>query len=135
MRTLDFLAATLAACALAIVSAPDLPAQEAGTVAWPVVQRFPIERSPIELTGPVQGSEYVGVTGPRSAWLGVESGSAELWVHPFKVAREFKLAFQVPEYRDPSPASSSCWTWRRSERTHRPYLLRIEAACAIDGCP
>jgi len=106
VRTLDFLAATLAACALATVSVPNLAAQEAGTVARPVVKRFPIQRSPIELTGPVRGPKYVGVTGPRSAWLGVESGSAELWVHPFKVAREFRLAFQVPEYRDPIPGSA-----------------------------
>jgi len=105
VRTLDFLAATLAAT-LATVSAPNLAAQEAGTVARPVVKRFPIQRSPIELTGPVRGPKYVGVTGPRSAWLGVESGSAELWVHPFKVAREFRLAFQVPEYRDPIPGSA-----------------------------
>ena len=42
--------------------------------------------------------EYLGVTGPRAAWLGLETGQAELWVHPLKVARGFRLGFSTSSY-------------------------------------
>jgi len=71
------------------------------TLAGASVPRFEISPSPIGLTGAVRPRQYVGVTGPRSAWLGFETGEAELWVHPLKVARDFELAFKVPQYRDP----------------------------------
>lgn len=77
----------------------DVPAG-AGAVS---VSRFDVTASPIQLEGPVRPGEYVGVTGPRSAWLGTETGPAELWVHPLKVAKEFQLHFKVPEYRQPVP--------------------------------
>jgi len=94
--------------------------QDEEVAASATVSRFPIQVSSIELTGPVRGTEYVGVTGPRSAWLGVESGGAEIWVHPLKVARGFQLAFQVPEYRDPIPGSTVARTV-----TVRPELTTI----------
>jgi glycogen debranching enzyme len=49
----------------------------------------------------VRPGEYLGVTGPRSAWLGTETGRAELWVHPLKLATDVQLAFKVPQYREP----------------------------------
>jgi len=108
---------------VSIAAPPRVTAQDAQTAASVTVPRFPIEPSPIELTGPVRGAEYVGITGPRSAWLGVESGSAELWVHPLKVARAFRLAFQVPEYRDPIPGSTVARTV-----TVRPEITTITYA-------
>jgi len=100
------LVAALVLLVASIAFPPETLAQEETVAATATVPRFPIQASSIELTGPVRGEEYVGVTGPRSAWLGVESGGAELWVHPLKVARNFQLAFQVPEYRDPIPGST-----------------------------
>ena len=70
----------------------------------PAVPRFEIETSPIELTGPVRPGEYLGVTGPRSAWLGLETGAAELWVHPLKVANAFRLSFSARGSGAPVPA-------------------------------
>ena len=67
------------------------------------VPRFEIEPSPIELSGPVRPGEYLGVTGPRSAWLGLETGEAELWVHPLKVGSGFRLGFSTPSYGSPIP--------------------------------
>lgn len=67
--------------------------------------RFPIERSPIQLTSAVRPGEYVGVTGPRSAWLGLETGEAELWVHPLKVASDVRLAFRTPAYGEAIPGA------------------------------
>ncbi len=59
------------------------------------VPRFGIAPSPIELTGPVRPGEYLGVVGPRAAWLGLETGEAELWVHPLKIGNAFRLSFST----------------------------------------
>ncbi len=101
-------AAAFAAVALVVLAAspahsqrlPDPPSADLTALSVP---RFPILKSPIGLTGPVRPGEYVGVTGPRAAWLGVETGEAELWVHPLKVGRGFRLSFQTPRYGAPVP--------------------------------
>ncbi|MGD2071284.1 MAG: hypothetical protein PVI57_21625, partial [Gemmatimonadota bacterium] len=97
------LAALAAACAAAPASAQQnrTAVPDAGDA--PDVRRFEIRASRIQLEADVRPGEYLGVTGPRSAWLGVETGPAELWVHPLKVAQDFQLHFQVPEYRQPIP--------------------------------
>ncbi|MXX85690.1 MAG: hypothetical protein F4Y71_04470, partial [Acidobacteria bacterium] len=77
-----------------------------GELAALSVPRFPIATSPVELTGPVRPGEYLGVTGPRAAWLGVETGEAEIWVHPLKVGHGFRLRFSTPRYGAPIPAES-----------------------------
>ena len=74
-----------------------------GDLATLSVPRFRISPSPIELTGPVRPGEYLGVTGPRAAWLGLETGEAELWVHPLKVGNGFRLSFSTPRYGSPIP--------------------------------
>jgi glycogen debranching enzyme len=65
------------------------------------VERFEVAPSAISLVADVRPGAYLGVTGPRSAWLGTETGPAELWVHPLKVAGGFQLHFQTPQYREP----------------------------------
>lgn len=65
------------------------------------VDKFPIEASPIALEGDARPRQYVGVIGRASAWLGTETGPAELWVHPFKLADAFQLDFRIPDYVDP----------------------------------
>lgn len=98
------------------------------------VPRFEIEPSPIQLEADVRPGAYLGVTGPRSAWLGNETGPAELWVHPLKVAREFQLHFQVPSYRDPVPGvnvarritvrpEGSTITYTHSDFTVRQHVI------------
>jgi len=67
------------------------------------VPRFDVVPSAIELTGPVRPGEYLGVVGPRAAWLGLETGEAELWVHPLKVGNGFRLSFTTPRYGAPIP--------------------------------
>ena len=96
---------------------PDPPAGDLATLSVP---RFPIAPSPIELTGPVRPGEYLGVTGPRAAWLGVETGEAELWVHPLKVGRGFRLSFSTPRYGAPIPGEQVARTVRV-----RPELTTI----------
>ena len=65
------------------------------------VPKFAVETSPIGLGGDVRPQQYLGVVGPRSAWLGTETGEAELWVHPFKLVSGFRLDFRIPDYTDP----------------------------------
>jgi hypothetical protein len=69
--------------------------------ALPAVPRFVVAPSPVGLRGDVRPRQYLGVVGPRSAWLGVETGEAELWVHPLKLASGFRLDFRIPEYGEP----------------------------------
>ncbi len=85
------------------------------------IPRPSIPRSEFELVGPARAGEYLGVVGPRSAWLGRETGEAEVWIHPLKVAREFKISFKVPEYREPIPGSSIA----------RTVLVRPEGATIV----
>jgi len=76
------------------------------------VPRQAIPKSDVELVGPARAGEYLGVVGPRAAWLGRETGEAEVWIHPLKVAREIRLSFKVPEYRDPIPGARVATTIR-----------------------
>jgi hypothetical protein len=97
----------------------ELPAQE-GSEGTPVseiqVLRFPIEPSPLALTGPVRSGEYMGAVGSRAAWLGFETGQGEVWVHPLKVAREIGLSFKIPEYSRPIPGRDVArWVEARPE--------------------
>jgi hypothetical protein len=57
------------------------------------------------LSGPARAGEYVGVVGSRAAWLGLETGEGEAWVHPLKVAREIGLAFKIPDYAEAIPGA------------------------------
>ena len=93
MRTL-----LLSALACALAAAP---ARGQADGELPAVARFPIAASPIGLISDVRPGAYLGITGPRSAWLGLETGPAELWVHPLEIASDFQLHFQTPLYRDP----------------------------------
>ena len=89
----------------ACASAQRQPAPSPGDLAALSVPRFAITPSPIELTGPVRPGEYLGVVGPRAAWLGLETGEAELWVHPLKVANAFRLSFSTTSYGAPIAGS------------------------------
>jgi len=65
------------------------------------VPRFPITVSPIQLAGDARPQQYLGVIGRRAAWLGTETGAAELWVHPLKLVSGFQLDFKIPDYDTP----------------------------------
>lgn len=102
-RTVVSVATALLTLGAAATARP-LAAQHAGSemeLTFASVPRFPIGPSPIGLVSDVRPKEYMGVTGPRSAWLGDETGTGEIWVHPLKVATDFQLSFKVPRYRAP----------------------------------
>jgi len=66
-----------------------------------VVNKFAIDRSPLTITDDVRPRQYLGVLGRAAAWLGSETGQSEIWVHPLKLANDFKLAFRIPDYVEP----------------------------------
>lgn len=68
---------------------------------FPTVPKFAIAASPIGLTGDVRPRQYLGVVGPRAAWLGSETGEAEVWVHPLKLVTSLRLDFRIPDYDEP----------------------------------
>ena len=104
-----------------VLSAQARPAESLDPLSL-AVSRFEIAPSPIELSGPVRPGEYLGVTGPRSAWLGIETGEAELWVHPLKVGNRFRLGFSTSAYGTPIPGSEVARTVRvRPELTTITY--------------
>jgi glycogen debranching enzyme len=65
------------------------------------VSKFDIAPSPLTLTEDVRPRQYLGVLGRAAAWLGTETGEAELWVHPLKLADGFRLGFSIPDYVEP----------------------------------
>jgi glycogen debranching enzyme len=65
------------------------------------IPKFEIYASPIGLVDDVRPQQYIGVLGRRAAWLGKETGEAELWTHPLKLASDFQLAFRIPDYLEP----------------------------------
>ncbi len=66
-----------------------------------IVPKFAIAHSPLTLRGDVRPQQYLGVVGRAAAWLGSETGEAELWVHPLKLATDFQLDFRIPDYLEP----------------------------------
>lgn len=68
---------------------------------FPAVPKFAIEVSPIALAGDVRPRQYIGVVSPRAAWLGTETGEAEVWVHPLKLVANLRLDFRIPDYDEP----------------------------------
>ncbi len=86
----------VAVAALALLLAAPLAAQDSLAV-----PKFPILPSPIGLHADVRPEQFLGVEGRQAAWLGKETGQAELWVHPIKLADDFHLDFRIPDYEDP----------------------------------
>ncbi len=124
------------ALALAILAAAGVrPATAQQPLAAP---KFPIARSPIGLTGDVRPHQYLGVIGRRAAWLGEETGTAELWVHPFKLADRFALSFKIPDYVEPIPGADVARTVEvRPELTtitysHATFTVREHILAPLD---
>lgn len=97
-----------------------------------IVPRFVREANPIALTGPARPQRYMEASGRQAAWLGREDGSFEAWVYPLKVLHDFHLAFGVPAYADPIPASSlASWVDVRPEASVVRYAHDSFTADAI----
>ena len=113
-------------------------AEDALAPSTTAVARFPIADSPIQLTGDVRPRQFLGIESRRAAWLGTETGDAEIWIHPLKVIQDFHLAFRVPQYLEPIPASSVARTVHvRPEVTtivyaHQSFTVRQHVVAPLD---
>lgn len=115
------------------------PAQVPGSEPLPAVSRFTIANSPIGLVGDVRPRQYVGVVGRRAAWLGTETGEAEVWVHPLKLAAAFQIDFRIPDYIDPVRGADLARTIEvRPELTtitysHATFTVRQHILAPVDS--
>jgi glycogen debranching enzyme len=64
----------------------------------PVVPRFPLPASGLELRAPAEHTRFYDVVGRRSALFGYEGRPREVWVYPLKLVDEFELAFRLKDY-------------------------------------
>ena len=100
------LAALIVLTALAAGSSPargvaPQAAQAPAAEALPRLPKFVIAPSPIGITGDVRPRQYLGVVGPQAAWLGTETGEAEVWAHPLKLVAGLRLDFQPADATEP----------------------------------
>jgi glycogen debranching enzyme len=58
----------------------------------------------LQLSRPVRQSEFLCAVGQKSAVFGDESGTAEAWVYPLKLLRDFSLIFHVDDHDIPASA-------------------------------
>ncbi len=132
------LLAAVVSIALAAATAAPAGQPAASPAAFPATPRFAIADSPLALVGDVRPRQYVGVTGRRAAWLGSESGEAELWIHPLKVAQDFRIDFKVPQYVDPIRGADVARTVHvRPELTtivytHQSFTVRQHILAPLD---
>jgi glycogen debranching enzyme len=136
MRLEPAVRAVVAFAALSLVSSPRAGSETPPPP--PAVPRFALAASPVGLRGDVRPRQYLGVVGPRSAWLGLETGEAELWVHPLKLASGFALSFRVPEYVEPVRGADVARTVEvRPEATtitytHATFTVREHVLAPLD---
>jgi glycogen debranching enzyme len=64
----------------------------------PVVPRFRLKASGLELEGPTRRGRFFDVLGQRSAVFGREQGTFEAWVYPLKILDDFHLSFRLRDY-------------------------------------
>jgi glycogen debranching enzyme len=85
---------------------PLLHAVQLAAQAPRTVPRFDLGTNALALSGVARPGTYVGDQGRRAAVFGDEAGNFEVWTWPVKLVRDLNLAFKIPEYDDPIPAST-----------------------------
>ena len=62
---------------------------------------FPLEQNDLELARPAEPLQYFDKVGMRAALMGLEGGSFEAWVWPWKPLRNFELSFLTGKSTQP----------------------------------
>jgi len=57
------------------------------------ISKFDFQKNPVEMNRIAQPMQYFDKIGMKSAVMGTEDGSFELWIWPWKVLRKFELSF------------------------------------------
>ncbi|MBS2038132.1 amylo-alpha-1,6-glucosidase [bacterium] len=70
-----------------------------GAAAWAQeVPRFALPEGPLKLERSTHGGVFLDVSGPRSAFFGLENGPLEGWIYPLKVFQDMELSFRLEGY-------------------------------------
>ncbi|MCA1636006.1 MAG: hypothetical protein LC802_20520 [Acidobacteria bacterium] len=64
----------------------------------PLVPKFPLEKSGLELERRVQAGAFLDVLGRKSALYGYERRTLEAWVYPLQILDQFELSFRLEGY-------------------------------------
>lgn len=62
-----------------------------------LISKFPLEKAGIHLSRFIQPQNYIESVGQKSAILGREEGTLEVWVYPYKVFHNFRLHFLIED--------------------------------------
>jgi hypothetical protein len=106
--------------------------------ALPVVKKFTIAESPIQISQPARRGKYIESGGRRAVLMGREEGMFESWVYPMKVVHDLRLAFAVEGYSYPLNAVDLAeWITVRPECTtityaHPAFVVRAHMLTPID---
>nr|MBA3243535.1 amylo-alpha-1,6-glucosidase [Acidobacteriota bacterium] len=68
------------------------------TVPPPLVPKFTLEKSGLELERRVQAGAFLDVLGRKSALYGYERRTLEAWVYPLQILDQFELSFRLEGY-------------------------------------
>ncbi len=106
--------------------------------ALPVVPKFPIAESAIQISQPVRRGKYIESAGRRAVLMGREEGDFESWVYPMKLVRNLRFTYEVEGYSYPlSAADLAEWITVRPECTtityaHAAFVVRAHLITPLD---
>ncbi len=63
----------------------------------PFLEEFSLKTGKLHLSRAVQPHTYFDAVGQKSAVLGLENGTAEVWIYPYKVLHNFQLYFLMED--------------------------------------
>ncbi len=121
------------ACLLVLLTATSEAAEP-----LPLVPKFPITDSPIQIAQPVRRGKYIEAGGRRAVLMGREEGVFESWVYPLKLVHDLRLTFDVEGYSYPlSAADLAEWITVRPECTtiryaHPAFVVRAHLLTPLD---
>ncbi len=121
------------ACLPVLLCALSAPAET-----LPVVRKFAIADSPIQISQPVRRGKYVEAGGQRAVLMGREEGVFESWVYPLKLVHNLRLSFDVQGYSYPLAAEDLAeWITVRPECTtityaHPAFVVRAHLLTPLD---
>jgi glycogen debranching enzyme len=104
----------------------------------PVVKKFPIAESPIQISQPVRRGKYMESAGRRAVLMGREEGLFESWVYPMKIVHDLRLSFTVDGYSYPLNAADLAeWITARPEGTtityaHPAFVVRAHVFTPLE---
>jgi len=105
----------------------------------PVVHKFDIADSPIQISQAVRRGKYIESAGRQAVLMGREEGVFESWIYPMKVVHDLRLTFNVEGYSYPlASADLAEWITVRPECTtityaHPAFVVRAHLITPLEA--